>query len=401
MKKFSIIIVSILITCCLILLINSNYYEGKIITDSKTQNILNTNSLTMMYETDYQSGEYQVSSDTTWPQDGYIFNERLSKCENGGVLSWDDENKKVLLQTNTSDKCFVYFDKAPNTLASYIINNVYTGVDGDNGLYYHDGIGSYTNADQEAGDYSYRYAGANPNNYVCFGSDEELCPEDNLYRIIGVFNNQVKLIKNSSIGSTCWDGSDCEEYFNSNEVIATLMSYNVKFLAVPDPSSGFNDWNISVINKLLNSTGFFDKFDYSWQEKIVTSLWYIGGTENGDTIVKEFFSAERNEDTYNGKIGLIYVSDYGYAASPDYWTTQMKSFNTAINNNWMYAGGEWTITKSTLWSSQVFWITSSGELECDRNVDSIYTEIRPVFYLNSDVAYISGSGTQTDPYRIN
>ena len=401
MKKFSIIIVSILITCCLILLINSNYYEGKIITDSKTQNILNTNSLTMMYETDYQSGEYQVSSDTTWPQDGYIFNERLSKCENGGVLSWDDENKKVLLQTNTSDKCFVYFDKAPNTLASYIINNVYTGVDGDNGLYYHDGIGSYTNADQEAGDYSYRYAGANPNNYVCFGSDEELCPEDNLYRIIGVFNNQVKLIKNSSIGSTCWDGSDCEEYFNSNEVIATLMSYNVEFLAVPDPSSGFNDWNISVINKLLNSTGFFDKFDYSWQEKIVTSLWYIGGTENGDTIVKEFFSAERNEDTYNGKIGLIYVSDYGYAASPDYWTTQMKSFNTATNNNWMYAGGEWTITKSTLWSSQVFWITSSGELECDRNVDSIYTEIRPVFYLNSDVAYISGSGTQTDPYRIN
>ena len=401
MKKFSIIIVSILITCCLILLINSNYYEGKIITDSKTQNILNTNSLTMMYETDYQSGEYQVSSDTTWPQDGYIFNERLSKCENGGVLSWDDENKKVLLQTNTSDKCFVYFDKAPNTLASYIINNVYTGVDGDNGLYYHDGIGSYTNADQEAGDYSYRYAGANPNNYVCFGSDEELCPEDNLYRIIGVFNNQVKLIKNSSIGSTCWDGSDCEEYFNSNEVIATLMSYNVEFLAVPDPSSGFNDWNISVINKLLNSTGFFDKFDYSWQEKIVTSLWYIGGTENGDTIVKEFFSAERNEDTYNGKIGLIYVSDYGYAASPDYWTTQMKSFNTAINNNWMYAGGEWTITKSTLWHSQVFWITSSGELECDRNVDSIYTEIRPVFYLNSDVAYISGSGTQTDPYRIN
>ena len=110
MKKFSIIIVSILITCCLILLINSNYYEGKIITDSKTQNILNTNSLTMMYETDYQSGEYQVSSDTVWPQDGYTFNERLSKCENGGVLSWDDENKKVLLQTNTRPTFYLNSD---------------------------------------------------------------------------------------------------------------------------------------------------------------------------------------------------------------------------------------------------------------------------------------------------
>ena len=26
-------------------------------------------------------------------------------------------------------------------------------------------------ADQEVGDGSYRYAGANPNNYICFGSD--------------------------------------------------------------------------------------------------------------------------------------------------------------------------------------------------------------------------------------
>ena len=98
MKKFSIVAVSILITCCLILLINDNYYEGKIITDTKTKNILNTNSLTMMYETDYQSGEYQVASDTTWPQDGYIFNERLSGCENGVALSWNSEKNRVIMQ---------------------------------------------------------------------------------------------------------------------------------------------------------------------------------------------------------------------------------------------------------------------------------------------------------------
>ena len=46
-------------------------------------------------------------------------------------------------------------------------------------------------ADQEAEDNSYRYAGANPNNYVCFGSDEETCPADNLYRIIGVFGDHI------------------------------------------------------------------------------------------------------------------------------------------------------------------------------------------------------------------
>ena len=35
----------------------------------------------------------------------------------------------------------------------------------------------------------------NVKNFVCFGSEASTCPTENLYRIIGVFNNQVKLIK--------------------------------------------------------------------------------------------------------------------------------------------------------------------------------------------------------------
>ena len=48
-----------------------------------------------------------------------------------------------------------------------------------------------------AGDNSYRYAGASEsvNNFVCFGSTTSPCSEDNLYRIIGVFEDKVKLIK--------------------------------------------------------------------------------------------------------------------------------------------------------------------------------------------------------------
>lgn len=52
MKKVSIIIFLILIVCYSITLINSSFYERKIISDKKTESILNTNSLTMMYETD-------------------------------------------------------------------------------------------------------------------------------------------------------------------------------------------------------------------------------------------------------------------------------------------------------------------------------------------------------------
>src|SRR5699024_4193018 len=78
--------------------------------------------------------------------------------------------------------------------ATYITQTLYTGVDGDNGLYYHD-----ADLANGAQDNSYRYSGANPNNYVCFGATGADCQDaNNQYRIIGVFNNQVKLIKATS-----------------------------------------------------------------------------------------------------------------------------------------------------------------------------------------------------------
>ena len=74
----------VLLTVAMIttMFINSN--DRKIISNEySNKSFVNTNSLTMMYETDINSGEYQISDDISWPQDGYIFNESLSKCENG------------------------------------------------------------------------------------------------------------------------------------------------------------------------------------------------------------------------------------------------------------------------------------------------------------------------------
>ena len=116
MTKRKIIVFSTVIGIVLTTLIITNYLnnDGVVIASGKSdksdKSVISTNALTMMYETEYQSGEYQVSSDTTWPQDGYVFNETLSKCENGGVLSWDAETNKVVMQTSSSDRCYVYFD---------------------------------------------------------------------------------------------------------------------------------------------------------------------------------------------------------------------------------------------------------------------------------------------------
>ena len=68
------------------------------------------NSVSMMLETKANSGNYEMTTKDSWPTEGYIFNSELSKCENGGELSWDNEKKVVLMSGNVSDKCYVYFD---------------------------------------------------------------------------------------------------------------------------------------------------------------------------------------------------------------------------------------------------------------------------------------------------
>ncbi len=390
-------IVLIVIAIVAILLIN-NSTNRVVITNDKEEKVMNTNALTMMYETEAGSGEYQVTSDTTWPQDGYIFNERLSGCENGSTLTWDDERKAVILSTNVSDKCYVYFDKEPEIVyfADYIIDNVYVE-DGVNGLYYHDGVGIYTNANQEAGDNSYRYAGANLNNYVCFGSNEETCLDDNLYRIIGIFNNQIKLIKLISYNEIAWD--------DGNKTINNILPI------VETTCNGSNIWNESTkpdIYTTLNET-YYNSLESEWQKLISETTWQVGGMAWSTTnTVKQYYDVEvgtaQNGYEETMKIGLIYVSDYGYATSPENWTTALTDYNNAINpsNNWLYLdANEWTISSSPMYTGDncnVFYINNLANIW--HNYPEATNAVRPVFYLNSDVTYISGSGTQSDPFRI-
>ena len=384
---------------------------------SENNMVVSENTLTMMYETEADSGEYQVSSDTTWPQDGYVFNESLSSCENGSTLSWDDENKRVLMQANTSDKCYVYFDKKPDIvyLADYIINNVYTGVDGENGLYYHDGVGSYTNADQEAGDNSYRYSGANLNNYVCFGSDEETCPNDNLYRIIGVFNDtgeyQVKLIKYDYATSTLLgtDGAynssttSLGDYYNGSQSTLYLYFWN--------NDTGRNIWSESNLNTINLNTNYLNNIGSTWASKIAEHTWQVGGNMPSNIYSVSVKSTYTNEiispldaTTFSGKVGLMYASDYGYASSPDNWSTNLSDYanDTNRNNNWMFMGfNEWIISPSPDGHipNYSYFILSEGNISRIRVHYEVYA-IRPTFYLNSDVAYISGDGSQSNPFRI-
>lgn len=98
---FSIIIIFSIIT---IICLQSNdkvIFKSGNINDNR---VVNSNVLTMMYETEASSGEYAVSSDISWPQKGYVFNEQLSSCENGSSIAWDDNTKRVIVEANSADK---------------------------------------------------------------------------------------------------------------------------------------------------------------------------------------------------------------------------------------------------------------------------------------------------------
>ena len=377
-KKYLIISISVLLvlSTCLYVFV-SDTTEKVVISSNKESNrsVVNTNALTMMYETEAGSGEYQVSSDTSWPTDGYTFNETLSKCENGSALTWDNENKRVVVSTSVSDKCYVYFDKEPDViyLASYITSQYTT--DGENGLYYHD-----ADLANGAGDNSYRFSGANPNNYVCFGTDEVSCPEDNLYRIIGVFNGQVKLIKSTSYGKYVWE-SDWDTQGNTWDETTK-----------PD------------IYTTLNTT-YYNTLGSEWQSKIATHSWKVGGMARDDTATaKDYYDTEVGtgqsgyEETM--KIGLMYVSDYGYGASEEYWTTELNNYEPTVDSNWMYLGAyEWLISRHSSTTSSAFNVNATGCV--DYGIVGYTYAVRPSFYLESDVTYASGSGSMTDPLKIN
>ena len=317
-----------------------------------------TNPIQTYYYSNNNGSSYVSSTSNSYTFSGLnagtTYNFRVYVVDSGGVQS---------NYGSTSAATYIL-------LADYI-KGLYTS-QGSNGIYYH--TSSLANS---AGDNSYRYGGANPNNYVCFGSDSSSCSSNNLYRIIGVFGDEVKLIKSTSYGNYAWDNRQS------------------------------NTWNSSTkptIRTTLNTT-FLESLSSTWQNKIATHAFKVGGISyniNDSYTVQKYYNLEvgnsSNNITDNMKVGLMYVSDYGYSAPPDYWTADIAS-NSIDNNYWMYSGAiEWTISRDSNNSTGAFRVYRAAWGYF--NSASAIT-IRPVFYLNSNVQYASGTGTSNNPIRIN
>ena len=276
-------------------------------------------------------------------------------------------------------------------------------------IYYHT-----SNLANGASDNSYRYSGASDevNNYVCFGSDAASCPSNNLYRIIGVFGNEVKLIK--------WDYANSDligtsgAYTSSTYSASSYSNYDGAHSTVNryywNPS-GTNTWSSSTLNTTnLNST-YLNSLGSTWSNLIATHSWKVEGAAwdnvyNGTprTAYNYEVGSNSSSTTYNSKIGLMYASDYGFAASNSYWASTLGSYNNSsiTSNNWMYMGmSEWTISRSSDDSIIAFRVDSIGVVAGTDVSYGSTAAVRPVFYLTSATTYVSGSGTSSDPIRIN
>ena len=260
----------------------------------------------------------------------------------------------------------------------------------------------------------YRYYGANPNNYICLDKGtSSTCPDRSLYRIIGSIyeentkKNLIKVIKATPItdGTTkyfSWDYTSSGSYKN-NWPTSTLMT-------LLNSGAWWSNNSGSYYNNSTTATtvNFTDKGLTETAQKMVNeSLYYLGGYNTSSIKTTAMYGYERGKTTYSGnalswtgKVGLMYPTDYGYAAGNSCATgTNLVDYDSSCKSkDWLYnsSNWQWLMSPYSVNSNVAWGVYSTGNVYNDYNVDDTGL-VSPVFYLTSDVNITGGTGTSSDP----
>ena len=269
-------------------------------------------------------------------------------------------------------------------------------------------------------DKNIRYYGSNPNNYVSFNNE--------LWRIIGVFGNNVKLVRKDSLGSLSWDSSESSINggFGVNEWSqADLKNYlNTMYYGGTSVTcyNGENNTTTTCPTNTIDETskGLIDYHTWNTGAPNYNEL-YDSTTETLDTV--EFYKAERG--TVNGKIcssgtycndtvtrttewtgyiALPYVTDWAYASSENDCNTKIDQSSTykCKNNNWMHRSTTtWYLSPGAFSSFAYIAWSVSGVGSAGNSDAATPLSAFPTIYLKSNVLIESGNGTSTDPYELS
>ena len=272
---------------------------------------------------------------------------------------------------------------------------------------------TYTLAYDGTSDNNLRYVGANPCNYVTFNGEKAG------WRIIGILNTpegqRMKLIRTSSIGDLSWD--------------------------YPSTGSYSNDWTTSTLQALLNSGAYYNRTTGQYynasttattlyftnngltetaKNQIDTITWKLGGTGNFySTNTIQFYTYERGTTVYTGrptewqgKVGLMYPSDYGYATSGGTGMNRASclakelynrgsSASDCRTNDWLYNSSiyQWTLAPHSSYSNNLFEVDDTCHV--NRDDASVRRAVRPSVYLISKTSILGGEGTRENPYELS
>ena len=346
---------------------------------------------------------------TVTPNDGYKAELETDNCS--GTLS----GRTYTISNITSAKsCSITFKRNLPTLSSLI----------------------QANAVNENG---YRYEGSDPNNYIQM---EKTDGTKETWRIIGLFPDGVngenvirvrRHYEKNNYPTSAYDasGSTAYNYKNIKESKKSLLAFNdassEKYIAAGDPvlcPNCKNHWPISSLYTKLKEI-----YSTTYYKYTVDFTLYLGGSSLYDIpyIPQELYDMERmlngkgkagatSKESYSsittfiGSVGLMYPSDYAYAAlASDCARTltnlKYNSVSACFNNNWLFQGkeqGQWLISPSDYITYSSVLILNNGSFY-DSGPGGGSTQVvgtfaySPVMALKADVV-VTGSGTESDPY---
>lgn len=310
-----------------------------------------------------------------------------------------------------------------NPLATHITNlynnSTKTNVT-NNGIKYQYDI---TNGLMKDADGNIRYSGLGDSNYVLFNCNTYPNTSCEAWRIIGVFDGKVKLIRNESIGTYPWDNKD------------TTTGAEADY--------GSNDWTTARLMKLLNP-------GYT-KESVNNSLYYnskggqcYAGVNNAETPCDFTYTGIKNDTTRNmiadakwsllgwldegvnvyadqsyklentsgtvytgnktswtGKIALPYPSDYAYSAYLGKCTSTLGEYSNC--SSWMKTmfNSKTIALLTPIVSSSFVFHVAGGCLDLGEPYAALDSEIFPTLYLNTNVSIKTGSGTLNSPYQLS
>ena len=390
---------------------------------------------------------------------GYMFDH--ADCTNAANVVWDDVNwtAKITDLTTSRTKCTLYF-KEDRRAATAIKNTI-----GDADPTSTAVIDKGTDASGCTNTLAYddfgnlRYVGSNPCNYVTFNG------ETAGWRIIGVFNNQIKLIRNDSIGNYSWDtsASSVNNGYGINQwgESGTYTGADLMKLLNPGYETNLAEdasgntisgtyannslyWNKGTGNCYNKRNNAYTTCDFSAtgltesaKTMIANSTWNLGSQGSNDVwtngnglgLASKFYEYERSNNngkicssgsycndtvnrttTWEGYVGLMYPSDYGYAVGGEARTnclanTNLYNYDTnnCYTNDWLYKTStyQWTLSPGAYSSrdNRVFYVVSGGRVY---SYDAGYDySVRPALFLKSSVERTGGSGTSTNPYTLS